>query len=125
MPDIRIILTGCDQEQLQRYAKSHAAWGKVRLQAAPHGHKLVCTLPAEQLQEFYGLLEAEALHGWQSPDDEDVLDFDSAYFPHNQSSFQPMRQLRGRTAALRSRRMNSLPAARAVPRIVFGTEDSE
>lgn len=123
MPSLNIILTGCNETKFQHFAKAHALGEEI--QAKQRDDRLVCTLPVERMEDFYSVLKEEALHGWQNPKDENVLEFDSAYFPQNATSFQPMRQLRGKLAARLAVQMEELPPAHAVPLTVFGAEDDD
>ena len=118
MPSLNFMITGCSGPALERFkAKVHLDTMTIEQE----GDKLVCFFPSTDLDRVFGSLEIEAKNGWKTPDDTEVLAFDSAFFPHSPQSIQPMRQLRGQVAARLARKRVNLPPARALPKDIFGT----
>lgn len=123
MPFHSIIITGCSLKSFEEFARTELQ-GVVE-ECRVDERDLVCRVPQSKLEYAFSRLKEEAKKGWENPDNEKALHFDSAFFPKSEEKLEPMRQLRGLIAARLARKKDNLPPAYATPGFVFGTAPPE
>lgn len=123
MPPHSIIITGCTIERFRQFVASNMQ--NLDLKLETDERDVLCFVPSNNLEQAFARMMEESRKGWENPDSQDALGFDSAFFPYSEERLLPMRQLRGSVAARLARKRDSLPPAYATPGFVFGTVQSE